>query len=66
MKEKKQMLKSDNPQIPINIKELIPLNKELYNDFSIDELEHRLETKLWGCDCNGGYWQCPLDAENPR
>lgn len=36
--------------------EMIPLNSELYSDFSIDELEERLEmAQAWICvHCEGG------------
>lgn len=44
--------------------ELKSLNTELYNSFSIEELEQRLETKAWGCDCNGGYIECPANGCN--
>jgi len=33
--------------------ELVSLNDELYSDFSIEELEMRLETKPWICGVNG-------------
>jgi|688.fasta_scaffold75804_4 hypothetical protein len=36
--------------------ELEPLNNELYSEFSIQELEQRLETKPWIC---GAYQDCP-------
>ena len=65
MKEKKLKHNGHKPQIKAMNNELVPLNKKLYNDFSIEELEHRLETKLWGCDCNGGYLECPTNAEPP-
>lgn len=43
--------------------ELKPLNAKLYNDFSIEQLEKRLETKSWGCDSDcGNYWECPTNA----
>lgn len=48
-----------------NKPEITALNTELYNEFSIEELEQRLETKAWGCDCNGGYWECPYNSEPP-
>jgi hypothetical protein len=39
--------------------EIVPLNRELYSDLSIDELEQRLELGcwIWLCVC-GGYNEC--------
>ena len=65
MKEKKLKPNGHKPQIKAMNNEVVPLNKKLYNDFSTEELEHRLETKAWGCDCNGGcLMECPSNSCN--
>tara|TARA_R100000908_G_C3755860_1_gene150424 strand:+ start:2776 stop:2946 length:171 start_codon:yes stop_codon:yes gene_type:complete len=32
--------------------ELMPLNEDIFDEFSIQELEQRLETKPWICGAN--------------
>jgi hypothetical protein len=49
MKDSIKMLKDHDD-------ELKPLNNELYDEFSIQELEQRLETKPWIC---AGNVECP-------
>lgn len=45
-------------------KEIVPLNKDLYKDLSIEELEERLEfEKIWLCI---GYFQCEQVCPNFR
>ncbi|MTI86867.1 MAG: hypothetical protein FH748_02740 [Balneolaceae bacterium] len=49
----------------LNDVELKPLNDDLYDEFSIQELEQRLETKPWICGVHGD--DCGVDdVEIPR
>lgn len=40
--------------------ELESLNSSLYTEFSLQQLEQRLETKTWGCEADcGSFTSCP-------
>ena len=65
MENKKPKLKSNDESILQQNVELTSLNNQLYTEFSIEQLEQRLETKAWGCDvdCNT-YVECPSNSCN--
>lgn len=51
--------------------EIVPLDRELYKDLSIDDLEQRLELSLWcivdcdvqcGVQCSACALECALDG----
>jgi hypothetical protein len=65
MKNEKSNSSSSGKELFERKTELVPLNDKLYSEFSIEELEQRLETKAWGCDTDcGTYIECPSNGCN--
>jgi hypothetical protein len=65
MKKQLSTTEAQRNELPAKSTELIPLNNLLYTEFSIEELEQRLETKAWGCDVDcGTYVECPSNSCN--